>query len=182
MATTTTPRVGDHGFTEALGHYAEAMDRLYNGDPEPFKALYFQGDETSQCGYWGGVERGWDAVSARLDWVAAQMVPGDNAHTQEILHTSVTAEMACAVFIERVRVRLVDQPDPQQLAIRVTAFFRREGDRWKAVHRHGDSLVTKNRWARRSRVAEHGEGWKLPPLEPAVFGVTDRADAAWLRT
>ena len=25
---------------------------------------------------WGGVERGWEEVSARLDWVAEQVVPG----------------------------------------------------------------------------------------------------------
>lgn len=136
---------GSGEFTATLARYAQAMDRLYSGDPEPIKALYFHGDETSQCGYWGGVERGWAEVGARWDWVATQIVPGENTHSQEILLTSVTAEMAYAVFIERAQVRLVDQPDPQQIAVRVTAVFRREGDDWKAVHRHGDSLVTKNR-------------------------------------
>jgi ketosteroid isomerase-like protein len=121
------------------------MDRLYNGDPEPIKALYAHRDETSQCGYWGGVEHGWDQVRARWDWVAAQFVPSETTHTQELLMTSVTAEMAYAIFIERAQVRLVDQPDPQPIAIRVTAVFRREPEGWKAVHRHGDSLVTKNR-------------------------------------
>jgi len=103
---------GRSTFSEALARYARAIDRLYNGDPEPIKALYAHIDETSQCGYWGGVERGWAEVSERWDWVAAQMVPGDNAHTQEVLLTSVTADMAYAVFIERTRVRFVDQPHP----------------------------------------------------------------------
>ncbi len=132
-------------FNQTMACYAQAMDRLYNGDPEPIKALYSHGDETSQCGYWGGVERGWGEVSARWDWVAAQFVPGTNAHTQEVLQTSVTAEMAYVVFIERALVRLVDHPESQEIAIRVTAVFRREADGWKAVHRHGDSLVSKHR-------------------------------------
>ena len=72
-------------------------------------------------------------------------MPGDNAHTQELLLTSVTAEMAYAVFIERAQVRRVDRPDPQQIAVRVTAVFRRGADGWKAVHRHGDGLVSKHR-------------------------------------
>jgi hypothetical protein len=141
----TPPPSGDNGFRAALDRYARAMDRLYNGDPEPIKALYSHGAETSQCGYWGGVERGWSEVGGRWDWVAAQFVPGDGFHTQEILQTSVTTEMAYAVFVEHAHVRLVDQPDLQQIAIRVTAVFRRDEDGWKAIHRHGDSLVTKHR-------------------------------------
>jgi pimeloyl-ACP methyl ester carboxylesterase len=35
--------------------------------------------------------------------------------------------------------------------------------------------------ARRARVAAEGDGWRLLPVDPAAFGVTDAADAAWLR-
>ena len=101
-------------FRDVLARYARAMDRLYSGDPEPIKALYAHSDETSQCGYWGGVEHGWEQVRARWDWVAAQFVPGEVTHTQELLMTSVTAEMAYAVFIEWAQIRLVDQPDPHR--------------------------------------------------------------------
>jgi len=88
-------------FAEMLKRYDRAMNRLVNGDPEPIKALYSHGDETSQCGAWGGVERGWGEVNARWDWVAAQFIPGESTLKQEIVLTSVTAEMAYAVFIER---------------------------------------------------------------------------------
>jgi pimeloyl-ACP methyl ester carboxylesterase len=35
--------------------------------------------------------------------------------------------------------------------------------------------------ARRARVAAEGDGWRLSPADPAAFGVTDAADATWLR-
>jgi hypothetical protein len=140
--------VATHGrddFAEMLKRYDRAMNRLVNGDPGPIKALYSHGDETSQCGAWGGVERGWAEVNARWDWVAAQFIPGESTLKQEIVLTSVTEEMAYAVFFERGQVRLVDRPDPHPMDLRVTAVFRREADGWKAVHRHGDYLVLKQR-------------------------------------
>jgi len=35
--------------------------------------------------------------------------------------------------------------------------------------------------ARRALVEAEGDGWRLPPADPAAFGVTDAADAAWVR-
>lgn len=49
---------------------------------------------------------------------------------------------------------------------------------------HGRSLLDQfppeAQAARRAKVEEQGEGWRLPPLEPAAFGVADPADAAWM--
>ncbi len=59
-------------FLDQLG---EARTAVANGDPEPMKALCSHGDDISQCGFWGGVERGWAQVGERWDWVAAQFVP-----------------------------------------------------------------------------------------------------------
>jgi hypothetical protein len=130
---------------ECAGIVRGRVRTAVNGDPGPIKALYSHGDETSQCGAWAGVERGWAEVNARWDWVGAQFIPGESTLKQEIVMTSVTEEMAYAVFTERGQVRLVDRPDPHPMNVRVTAVFRREADGWKAVHRHGDYLVTKQR-------------------------------------
>jgi pimeloyl-ACP methyl ester carboxylesterase len=35
--------------------------------------------------------------------------------------------------------------------------------------------------ARRARVEAEGDGWRLSPADPAAFGVTATADAAWVR-
>lgn len=44
-----------------------------------------------------------------------------------------------------------------------------------------DLFPPDGRAARRARVEAEGEGWRLPPADPAAFGITATADAAWVR-
>jgi hypothetical protein len=78
-----------------------ALTAVANGDPKPMKALCDHSDDISQCGFWGGVERGWAEVSERWDWVAAQFVPGAGVVTSETAFLTVSGDMAYGVFIER---------------------------------------------------------------------------------
>ena len=84
-----------------LRQLGEALTAVANGDAGPMKALCAHGDAVSQCGFWGGVERGWAAVGERWDWVAAQFVPGPGVVTSETVFLTATAEMAYGVFLER---------------------------------------------------------------------------------
>jgi ketosteroid isomerase-like protein len=124
-----------------LQRYFDALNAIANGDPEPLKALYSHREDISQCGLWGGVERGWEEVSGRLDWVAEQFVPGPGVVTAEVVLTSVSGEMAYSVWIERWWCQLKARSEPQEMMIRVTQIFRREDGAWKAVHRHGDDRI-----------------------------------------
>src|SRR5215207_3700412 len=126
-----------------LGQLREALTAVANGDPEPMKALCSHGDAVSQCGFWGGVERGWAEVGDRWDWVAAQFVPGPGAVTSDTVFLSVTSEMAYGVFIERWWGQFTSRSEPTETMIRATLIFRREDGTWKAVHRHGDDRVAK---------------------------------------
>jgi ketosteroid isomerase-like protein len=121
--------------------YLHALTAIANGDPEPLKALNSHREDISQCGLWGGVERGWEEVSGRLDWVAEQFVPGPGMVTADVVLTSETGEMAYTVWIERWGCQLKAQSEPQEMMIRVTLIFRREDGAWKAVHRHGDDRI-----------------------------------------
>ena len=49
----------------------DALGDLVEGRPEPFKALWSHADDVVIMGAFGGYERGWEQVSARLDWAAA---------------------------------------------------------------------------------------------------------------
>ena len=51
--------------------------------------------------------------------------------------------MADAVEIERSATRMAGSSELQQLALRVTTVFRREGGQWKVVHRHADPMSVK---------------------------------------
>ena len=49
-----------------LDQLHKALTAVANGDPEPVKALWdSHSDAISQCGFWGGVERGWAEVGER---------------------------------------------------------------------------------------------------------------------
>ena len=124
-----------------LQRYFDALNAIANGDPEPLKALYSHREDISQCGLWGGVERGWEEVSGRLDWVAEQFVPGPGVVTAEVVLTSASGEMAYSVWIERWWCQLKARSEPQHMMIRVTQILRREDGAWKAVHRHGDDRI-----------------------------------------
>jgi hypothetical protein len=49
----------------------DALGDQVEGRPEPFKALWSHADDVVIMGAFGGHERGWEQVSARLDWAAA---------------------------------------------------------------------------------------------------------------
>jgi ketosteroid isomerase-like protein len=132
-------------FQPILADYVAALNAVANGDSGPVKTLCSQRDDISQCGLWGGVEQGWPEVSERWDWVAAQFVPGpDVVVTLEPSVSSVNGAVAYGVFIERWHAQYGAQTEPQDTMIRVTLIFRQEDGVWKAVHRHGDGLLTKS--------------------------------------
>jgi hypothetical protein len=126
-----------------LRDYLAALNAVANADPEPIKALCSRREDMSQCGLWGGVERGWEEVSQRWDWVAAQFVAGSGSVTTEMALATATAEMAYTVCVERWAVQLASRTEPGELVIRVTLIFRLEDGVWKAVHRHGDDRIVK---------------------------------------
>ena len=126
-----------------LRQLGRALTAVANGDSEPMKALCSHTDAISQCGFWGGVERGWAEVSERWDWVAAQFLPGAGVVTSETSFLTATNEMAYGVFIERWLGQFTSRSEPTETMIRATLIFRRENGSWKAVHRHGDERIAK---------------------------------------
>ena len=137
----------EQGIPETLRPFLEqlgaALTAVANGDPAPMKVLCSHGEDISQCGFWGGVDRGWAEVGPRWDWVAAQFAPGQGVVTSDPAFLTVAGDMAYGVFIERWQGRYPSRAEPVELMIRATLIFRREGGAWKAVHRHGDGNVTK---------------------------------------
>jgi ketosteroid isomerase-like protein len=67
----------------------------------------------------------------------------DGTYRQEDVSAIVGSDLALTVTIERYTVRIDRAPRETAHELRVTQVFRREGDAWKLVHRHGDPLVRK---------------------------------------
>jgi len=80
-------------------------------------------------------------VSARLDWVATQYV--DASRTHQEVSRYVGQDVAYVVLRETITFKKPTDGTPTLQELRVTQIFRREGRRWRIVHRHADSQVAR---------------------------------------
>ena len=114
----------------------QALGDLVEGRPEPFKALWSHADDVAIMGAFGGYERGWPEVSARLDWAAKGIKSTDRV--AENIVTAVGDDFAYTVDLEHMTRHVDDRP--QRRTLRCTQVYRREHGEWKVVLRHADEL------------------------------------------
>jgi ketosteroid isomerase-like protein len=145
----------ERGVRQAVARLHAAMNQVAAGDPSAIKALYSHRDDVTGFYGWGGYEKGWEQVSRRWDWAAAEF-KGGGPVTYQNLTTIVTAELACTTDIETFRVRLDAMDRPTEWSNRVTHVFRLEDGEWRLVHRHGNRLEPQYKPA--SRLEPPGEG------------------------
>lgn len=118
----------------------KALGELVEGRPEPFKALWSHADDVVIMGAFGGSERGWEQVSARLDWAAAGINASDRV--AENVATFVGDDLAYTVDLEHMTRHGGDDSRPRTL--RCTQVYRRENGEWKVILRHADELPRKD--------------------------------------
>ena len=53
----------------------------------------------------------------------------------------MTDDVAYLVEVERFRARVAGRENADEVALRVTSIFRREGGDWRLVHRQADTRV-----------------------------------------
>jgi ketosteroid isomerase-like protein len=134
-------RVSD-GFQAMLAKVDAAQLELQNGRPAAFKALWSRAADTMLSGGFGGtIEKGWDQISRRLDWVGTQFSEGTN--TIERLVANESGDLGYVVQLEHIRFRTPGQAQESRRDYRVTMVFRRESEGWRIVHRQADSQMTK---------------------------------------
>ena len=132
----------DASFASFLREVEAAQVQLVNGRPDAFKALWSQrGDVTLSGGLGGAIAKGWLHVRERIEWVATQYVGGTRAH--QAVAQYVGQDLGYVVVRETIRFKSPADGRPVVQNLRVTQVFRREGGRWRIVHRHADSQVTK---------------------------------------
>ena len=119
-----------------------AQLELQNGKPEAFRSLWSQSDDITLSGGFGGtIEKGWDAVSKRLNWVGANFSKGTNKI--ERLVANHNGRLGYVVQLEHISFTVPETGQPTTRDYRVTMIFRREKAGWKLVHRQADSQMTK---------------------------------------
>lgn len=129
-------------FREFLVTVDAAQLELQNGKSESFKALWSKTDDVTLSGGFGGtIEKGWKAVSDRLDWVGKSFSKGTNKIERLVVNQS--DDLGYVIQLEHVSFTVPDTGKPASKDYRVTMIFRREKDGWRIVHRQADSNLTK---------------------------------------
>lgn len=129
-------------FDTFLSKVDAAQLELQNGKADAFKSLWSQSDDITLSGGFGGtIEKGWTAISKRLDWVGQQFSNGTN--TIERLVAVSDGDLGYAIQLEHIRVKVPGKTADSTKDYRVTMIFRREKKGWRIVHRQADSNLTK---------------------------------------
>jgi len=119
-----------------------AQLELQNGKPGAFKALWSKADDVTLSGGFGGrVEKGWNAISHRIDWVSAQFSKG--SHQLERVVANANGDLGYVVQLEHLRFTVPADGKEATRDYRVTMIFRREKDGWKIIHRQADGQMNK---------------------------------------
>ena len=119
-----------------------AQIELQNGKAEAYKAVWSHSDDVTLSGGFGGaVEKGWSAVSKRLDWGGANFSKGKNSIERVV--SNHNGNLGYVVQLEHINFTAPETGSITTRDYRVTMVFRREKDGWRIVHRHADSQMTK---------------------------------------
>ena len=117
-----------------------AEDAMVRGQPDQRLALWSHKDPVSLLGAWGPNRTGWDDLHRTFLWVAERLGSKTYANFRfdvDVAEVSTDGTMAYSVGFERFDEVLPDG-GTKPWTVRVTHVYRREGDDWKIVHRHGD--------------------------------------------
>jgi ketosteroid isomerase-like protein len=124
------------GLTELIG---EAASALIRGDVRRYAELVRHADDFTLLPPTGGEpRRGFDDSDDALEALARYFRSGEAE--LEVFQTYASGDLAVLVAIERQHGEVGGLPE-QDLSLRVTLVFRREGPVWRLVHRHADPLV-----------------------------------------
>jgi ketosteroid isomerase-like protein len=135
----TQSTVTDEDLAALVRRTAEAAAALIRGDVRRYFALVRHADDFTLMDPFGGEpSRGFDASPEYLTSLE-RFFRGGEAEL-ELVRADASGDLAVLVAIERQHGAVGGLPD-QDLSLRVTLVFRRDGGEWRLVHRHADPLV-----------------------------------------
>ena len=129
-------------FQAFLAKLDAAQLELQGGKAEAFKSIWSHEDDITLSGGFGGmIEKGWEAISKRLDWAGQQFSNGTNK-IERIVSVS-SGNFGYVVQLEHIRFNVPGQTTESTKDYRVTMIFRKEKGSWRIVHRQADSNMIK---------------------------------------
>ena len=132
--------VTDADLADLVRRTAEAASALIGGDVRGYLALIPHADDYTLMSPFGGDPiRGFDASPEHLE-AMERFFAGAGEAELELVQAYTSGDLAVLAVIERQHGEVGGLPD-QDLSLRVTLVFRREGAGWRLAHRHADPLV-----------------------------------------
>jgi ketosteroid isomerase-like protein len=128
-------------FDQAVEQYHQAMDGIFNGDPEHMQNIFSGREDVSLSNLFGPTVLGRRAVVEAIARAAANFHDGEPAQYDTLVKV-VTPELAYLVEVERGRARVGANAELRSLTFRATTIFRPEDGAWKVIHRHADPITT----------------------------------------
>src|SRR5215204_4481621 len=122
----------------SLGALRKPPRPLYAEIYAPTSRLFRMRRTTLMDPFGGEPTRGFDASSESLE-ALERFFQGGEAEL-ELVESYTSGDLVVLVVIERQHGQVGGLAE-QDLSLRVTWVFRREGSEWRQVHRHADPLV-----------------------------------------
>jgi ketosteroid isomerase-like protein len=127
-------------FEQFMKQRAEIALAYVKGDGAPIVGIATRTQPATFFGPFGGLTQGAAEIAEAYQKGAAAFGP-EGENRLEILQMAADNGIAFWVGFQRATAHLKGKPDPIPMALRITEVFRREGDEWKLVHRHADTLT-----------------------------------------
>jgi ketosteroid isomerase-like protein len=135
----TPENVTDDEVADLVPLMARAASAIIRGDMRTYAALMRHADDFTLMAPSGGEpRRGFDESDEALG-ALSRYFQGGEAELQ-VFESYASGDVAVLVAIERQHGTVGDLME-QDLSLRVTLVFRRDGTEWRLVHRHADPLV-----------------------------------------
>ena len=131
-------RISDEELTEFLRRTEQAADAWVRGDMETYLDVIHHAQGFTLLAPFGGPATQHDERAESIR-ASADYFSGGEARLEHI-YTHAWGDTVVLVMIERQHGQVGGLPD-QDLSLRVTQVYRRDGADWLLVHRHADPLV-----------------------------------------
>lgn len=128
-------------FDAAIEQYHLAAADFIKGNPEPYKALFSQGDDVTVANPFFPVARGWENVADRMERASSRWSEGEVVGFENVAKYA-TSDLGYIVEIERFMAKVGGSEEAAPVALRTTSILRREDSGWKILHRHADPITT----------------------------------------
>jgi len=127
-------------FKQFMQQREDAARAYVSGDAGPLGGVVAHESPATFFGPQGGYRQGAGEVWATYEHDVESFAPGSDSHF-EILHMAASDGIAYWVGFQRATAHMRGSSETIPFNLRVTEVFRREGDDWKLIHRHADSLA-----------------------------------------